>query len=75
MKTALAILGALFIVFGVIGFYYQYFNYTSNENVAQIGNVKIAAETQKTVFIPPALSGIMILAGVIVVVVSITRKW
>ncbi len=73
MKSLVSIVGIILIVISIIGFSYKYFTYTSNEKVAEIGNVKITAEQEKSVFIPPLLSSLCLAAGIVLVIVG-TRK-
>lgn len=74
MKSIVSIVGLILIVIGILGFAHKYFSYTTNENVAEIGNVKVTAEKEKVVYLTPAASAIMLVAGVILVVVSVSRK-
>lgn len=69
MKS-ITIVGILFIVLGILVLGYQGFTYTKQENVAQIGDIKITAETQKTVNLPPYLGGLFTVAGIVLVVVG-----
>ncbi len=74
MKSLLSIVGILLIVFGIIGFSYKYINYTSTEKVAEIGSLKVTADTEKTVFISPLVSGLSLVAGVVLIVAARSRK-
>jgi len=74
MKTIVSIIGTVLIIFGIIGYSYKYFSYNTNENVAQIGNVKVTAEKENVVFISPLASAIMVGAGIILVIVGMSRK-
>ena len=70
MKSLTNLAGILLIIFGIATLAYQGFTYTKHENVAQIGDMKITADTQKTVYFPPLLGGLSLAAGIILVVVS-----
>jgi hypothetical protein len=70
MKSLISLAGVLLIIFGIATLAYQGFTYTKRENVAQIGDVKITADTQKTVYFPPLLGGLSLVAGVILVVAT-----
>lgn len=75
MRAFISLVGVLLVVGGIVMLAYQGFSYTKHENVAQIGDLKITADTQKTVNIPPALGGVSIVAGIVLVVVSrLSRK-
>jgi uncharacterized membrane protein len=70
MKSIKTMLGILLIVAGIVGLAYQGFTYTKQEPVVQIGDLKVTADTEKTVYFPPYLGGISLLAGIILVVVG-----
>jgi multisubunit Na+/H+ antiporter MnhC subunit len=72
MKTSV-IVGALLIVLGAAGLVYKNFSYESEETIAQIGDLKATAETEKNVPIPAVLSIVAIVAGVLVIAVG-SRK-
>lgn len=74
MKAVISIIGTVLIILGVIGFSYRYILYTTNENIAQVGNVKITAQEQKALVISPVLSGIVLASGLVLVIVSVSRK-
>jgi hypothetical protein len=63
MKSLVTIVGIILVIFGIIGFSYKYFSYTTNEKVAEIGSVQVTAEQEKVVFISPTVSAIMLAAG------------
>ncbi|HEU4708895.1 MAG TPA: hypothetical protein VFS17_06250 [Methylophilaceae bacterium] len=66
MKTSV-IIGALLIVLGAAGLVYKNFSYESEETIAQIGDLKATAETEKNIPIPTILSVVAIIAGVLVI--------
>lgn len=70
MKSIIGIIGILLILGGVAILGYQGFTYTKHEQVAQIGDLKITADTEKTVYFPPALGGASLVAGIILVFIS-----
>lgn len=69
MKTSV-IVGALLIALGVAGLVYKNFSYESEETIAQIGDLKATAKTEKNIPIPAALGIAAIVAGVLVIVVG-----
>ena len=75
MKAIVSIIGTVLIIFGIVGFSYKYFSYTTTENIAQIGNVKLTSENEKVVRISPTLSAIMLGVGIVLVIVGVTRKF
>ena len=70
MKSTTSILGIILIIVGILSLAYQGFTYTQQEKVAQIGDVKVVADTQKTVYFPPLLGGLAVAAGLALVVVG-----
>ncbi|MBX9585714.1 MAG: DUF3185 domain-containing protein [Gammaproteobacteria bacterium] len=70
MKGILSILGVVLLLAGIVTLTYQGFTYTKQEKVAQIGDVTITAEHPKTVYFPPILGGLCIVAGLVLVVVG-----
>lgn len=73
MKSPLMIIGILLIVLGALSLTYQSFTYPKEDKLAQIGDVKLTAQSDKTVEIPPYLGGLAIAAGVILMVVGRRR--
>ena len=69
MKTSV-IVGALLIALGVAGLVYKNFSYESEETIAQIGDLKATAETEKNIPIPAALGIAAIVAGVLVIAIG-----
>ena len=70
MKSIISILGIVLLVVGIVTLTYQGFTYTKEEKVAQIGEVTITAEHPKTVYFPPILGGLCLVAGLVLVVVG-----
>lgn len=73
-NSIVSLIGALLIVLGIIGFSYKYYTYTTNEKVAEIGPIKVTAEKEKAVVIPPVLSGLSVAAGIILIVVGVRNR-
>lgn len=74
MRNIISILGIILIVAGILGFSYRYFTYTTNENVLQLGDLKVTAERQKAVSISPTVSVFVLVTGIVLVVVGVARK-
>ena len=75
MKSIISLIGVFLIILGIVGFSYKYFSYTTDEKVAEIGNVKVTAEKEKTIVISPLLSGVSLAAGVVLLIVGMSRKF
>lgn len=69
MKST-TLIGIILILVGVLALSYQGFTYTKHEDVANIGDLHVTANTQKTVYFPPILGGISLIAGIALVVVG-----
>lgn len=73
MKSIVTLFGILLIVVGIATLGYQGFTYTKREQVAQLGDLKVTADTEKTVHFPPYLGGISLVVGIVLVVVGRKR--
>ena len=74
MKSILSLVGIALIILGIVIFAYQGITYTKHETVAQIGNVQVTADTQKTVYLPPIAGGVALVAGIVLVIVGQKRS-
>ena len=70
MKSPLVFIGLILIILGIASLAYQGFTYTKHETVAQIGNMQVTADTQKTVYLSPIVGGLMLAAGCILVFIN-----
>lgn len=70
MRPILNVLGILLVIAGIAMLAYQGFTYTQREQVAQIGDLKVTADTQKTVYFSPLTGGITLVAGIALVFLS-----
>jgi uncharacterized membrane protein len=70
MKSITSLVGLVLIVVGIVAFAYQGITYTQREKVAEIGSLKITADTEKTIHFPPVLSGLCLVAGIVLVVIG-----
>ncbi|MEO8401123.1 MAG: DUF3185 domain-containing protein [Gammaproteobacteria bacterium] len=70
MKSLTNIVGIILIIVGILALAYQGFTYTQHEKVAQIGDLQVTADTQKTVYFPPIFGGLSLVAGIVLVVVA-----
>lgn len=69
MKPA-TIVGIALIVLGVIALAYQGISYTTTEKVVDIGPLKVEAQKEKTIPLPPVLGGVAVAAGVVLLIVG-----
>ena len=73
MKAPLMLIGIALIALGLTALVYQGISYTTREKVVDLGPLKITAQREKTIPLPPILGGLA-LAGGIVLVVLAARK-
>jgi hypothetical protein len=66
----ITIVGIILIVLGIVALAYQGISYTTKEKVVDLGPLKVEAEKQKTIPLPPVLGVLAIGAGVVLVVVG-----
>jgi drug/metabolite transporter (DMT)-like permease len=69
----ITLIGVVLIVLGVLALVYQGITYTTREKVVDLGPLKITADKEKNIPLPPVL-GILALAGGVVLVVVGARK-
>lgn len=70
MRTILSLLGILLIIVGIASLGYQGITYTKRETVAQIGDLKVTADTQKTIYLSPVFGGASLVAGIVLLALS-----
>ena len=73
MKAPLMLIGISLIALGLVTLVYQGITYTTSEKVVDLGPLKITAQEEKTIPLPPILGGLA-LAGGIVLIVAAARK-
>jgi uncharacterized membrane protein HdeD (DUF308 family) len=64
MKRFVIILGVILLILGVTGLVHPSFSYHKQEEVAKIGSFKATVDEEKVVEIPPAVSIVMLVAGI-----------
>ena len=73
MKTPAMLIGIALIALGLIALVYQGITYTTREKVVDLGPLKITAQKEKTIPLPPILGGLALAGGIVLVVVA-SRK-
>ena len=71
---ATTIVGIVLIVLGVIALAYQGITYTTSEKVVDLGPLKVEAQREKTIPLPPILGGVAVAAGVVLLIVGSRRR-
>jgi len=63
-------LGLILIVLGAILLIWTGFTYTKKEKIVDMGPIQVSADKEKSVNWPPYAGGVVLLAGVIILVTS-----
>jgi len=66
----LTIVGVILIVIGIVALAYQGITYTTSEKVVDLGPLKVEAQREKTVPVPPIAGAAALVAGIILVLVG-----
>ena len=74
MKNPLLIAGVVIAVLGFVAFAAGGFSFTERETKLQVGDLKVTAETQKTLPIPPLVSIGAIVLGVVLIGAAVMRQ-
>lgn len=70
MRSIINFLAIILILIGLGTLVYNGFTYTQREKVAEIGNVEVTANTQKTVYISPVVSGLTLVVGIMLLLIG-----
>ncbi len=62
----IAWIGVILIILGGLALVYQGFGYTHQEKVLDVGPIHATREEHERISIPPILSGLMLVGGVVV---------
>jgi hypothetical protein len=74
MKTPAMLIGIALIVLGAIALAYQGITYTTREKVVDLGPLKVTAQKEKTIPLPPILGGLALAGGIALVVVAARKS-
>jgi hypothetical protein len=70
----LSLVGLVLIILGVLGIAYQGITYTKQEKVVDVGPIHATKDTKETIPIPPILSGVALIAGMVLMVAGSRSK-
>jgi hypothetical protein len=70
----IAIAGAILLVFGLVALAYQGLTYTTRERVIDIGPLKVDADRERTIPLPPIVGGVAVAAGVVLLIAGSRKK-
>jgi UDP-N-acetylmuramyl pentapeptide phosphotransferase/UDP-N-acetylglucosamine-1-phosphate transferase len=68
------LVGIILIVLGVLALVYQGIQYTTKEKIVDIGSIKISADTEKTIPLPPIVGGVALVAGIALILADRRKK-
>jgi uncharacterized membrane protein HdeD (DUF308 family) len=69
MKPA-TIVGIILIIIGIVALAYQGISYTTKEKVVDLGPLKVEANREKTIPLPPIVGVAALVGGIVLVAVS-----
>ena len=69
MKPA-TVIGVILIVIGIVALAYQGITYTTREKVVDLGPLKVEANRERTIPLPPVIGVIALVGGIVLVAVS-----
>jgi hypothetical protein len=70
----LVTIGAILVILGVIGLASPWFTTHETKDVANIGNLHVQAQQDKTHFIPPLAAGAVVAVGIVVLGGGLFRR-
>jgi len=68
--NAKRIAGIVLILVGAVALYLREFSYRTKEDVVKVGPLEAKMETEKRIPIHPALSGLVVVAGIALLVIG-----
>jgi uncharacterized membrane protein YidH (DUF202 family) len=72
--TAARIVGVVLVVIGLIGLLLGGVSWTREKTVVDLGPVQARTQERRTIPIPPLVSGVAIVAGVVLLVIPSRRR-
>ena len=69
MKPVMLV-GIALIILGVVALVYHGITYTTEEKILQIGPLEATKKTEKTIPLPPVLGGIVLAAGIVLIIMG-----
>ncbi|HET7342991.1 MAG TPA: DUF3185 domain-containing protein [Methylomirabilota bacterium] len=68
-----AVIGVILIILGVAALAYQGITYTTKDKVVDLGPLKVEAQREKTIPLPPIVGAAALIGGIVLVAVSARR--
>jgi hypothetical protein len=73
-RNHMLVLGTVLVILGVVGLLWQKIGYTQKETVLDVGPVKVTADKEKSIPISPIVGGVVLAAGVALLVLGMQKK-
>jgi uncharacterized membrane protein len=71
---AITVVGVVLIVLGILALVYQGIPTKSERDVISVGPMQTSIETKRTIVLPPIVGGLVLAAGVVLVVMGFKKK-
>ena len=68
------VIGMLLIIGGILGLVYGGFTYNQSHKDVDLGSVEITHNSKQTFWVPPLVSGICLVGGLVLFATSFTRR-
>ena len=68
-----AVIGVILIILGIAALAYQGITYTTKDKVVDLGPLKVEAQREKTIPLPPIVGVAALIGGIVLVAVSARR--
>jgi len=68
------VIGMLLIIGGILGLVYGGFTYNQTHRDVNLGSVEVTHNTRQSVWVPPLVSGICLVGGLVLFATSFTRR-
>ena len=68
------VIGTILVVLGIVALIWGGISWTREETIVDLGPIEATAEKRETIPLPPVLGGIMLVAGVVLLVVPARRR-
>jgi hypothetical protein len=70
----LGIVGIILIIVGIVGFAYGGMSFSTHKKDAQLGPVEIGHQESHGFSVPPVLSGLLVVGGIVLLVAGVARR-